>query len=431
MVRTVPIVLTVLLCVRAAFAADWSWGGTLRLDGASQASNETSLLNPGGRLFDVATEIGQGVLDFRLGGGPNPALDFTLKNRVIATVSDDGDAVDNVLEDAYVAYRVSPRVLLVLGKERVREGVGYAWNPVDFFRTRPAAALGRDPKEQRDHRPGHYVVRVEARSGRRGLALVYAPAFEGLDTDGVSNTVEQFWVRGSDLVADTDVAVYLYTGREYSGGVSFARVFGDALELHFEAVGRWLRSREVPVLVALGAQAGAVRVPLWLERRRDRLVGGTLLGAQYTFRSGVNLIAEYFYNGDGLTGREWRTVFDGLALARRSLEGGGNEFTGRPDLPRIFVLRSNQLLTPGESGQHYAFVRASGSVPLGRGLALSGFALVSVQDGSGTLSGEARYGLARDVEAVLGLDLFYGARRSEFGSLPVGSVVRASLRYSF
>lgn len=427
----VGVVLALLLWAPAALALDWSWGGTLRLDGAYQASNERSLLNPGGRLFDVASGIGQGVLDLRLDAGPHPALDFALVNRAIGTITEHGDGVDNILEDAYVVYRMSPHLLIEVGKERVREGVGYAWNPVDFFRTRAAAALSQDPKEQRDHRRGHYLVRAEARAGRRGLAVVYAPELDGLDTEGVSNTVEQFWARGSDLVAGTDVALYLYRGREWQGGVSLARVFGDALELHFEGILRRMRSRELPAFVAPSGRPGAVPVPLWQERRLHRLVGETLLGAQYTFPSGVNLIAEYFYNGDGLTGRERETVFDGLSLARSFQDGGNARVSGPPDLPRIFLLRANQLLTPGESGQHYAFVRASGSLPPGSELALSGFLLLNLQDGSGTLSGEARYRLARDLEGVLTLDFFYGSPRSEFGSLPLGSVVRASLRYSF
>lgn len=163
----------------------------------------------------------------------------------------------------------------------------------------------------------------------------------------------------------------------------------------------------------------------------DRLVGKTLVGGQYTFPNGLNLIAEYFYNGDGLTPGEWATLFDGLELSRRSLDESRSLGPGGPNLSRIFALRANQLLTPAESGQHYVFFRASGSLPLDRELALAGFYLLNLQDGSGTLSGEARYRVWRGLEGVLTFDLFYGPRRSEFGNLPVRSSARVSLRYAF
>lgn len=405
---------------------EWSWGGTLRLDGAHRTLNEASLLNPRGELFDVATWTGQGLVDLRLGAAPHPALDVVLKNRTIGTLTEDEDRVENFLEDAYLVYRLSPQFLLEVGKEKVREGVGYAWNPVDFLRTRSAAGLSQDPKEQRDHRRGHYLVRGEARWGSRGLALVYAPQFQGLDTDDVSNVVDQFWARGTDLIAGTDVALYLYKGREWNGGMSLARVFGAALELHLEAVARRARSRELPALATLRGAAGPVAVPLWQERRVDRLFGETLVGAQYTFPNGINLIAEYFYNGDGLADREWQTLFDGLELAGRGLQGAGN-----PNLSRVFILRSNQLLSPAESGQHYVFFRASGSLPLDRELALTAFYLLNLQDRSGALSGEARYRIWREVEGVVAVDLFHGRARSEFGSLPISSTARVSFRYPF
>jgi len=113
-------------------------------------------------------------------------------------------------------------------------------------------------------------------------------------------------------------------------------------------------------------------------------------------------------------------------LAGRELRDSGGSFQ---NLSRVFILRANQLLTPAESGQHYVFLRAAGSP--GPDLSLSGFVLLSLQDGSGALNGEARYRIARDLEGVATFDLFYGPIRSEFGSLPVTRVFRLSLRYSF
>jgi len=290
--RALSVLLALLLSARVAVASEWSWGGTLRIEGAHQVPDRTSLRNPAGELFDVGNWTGQGLVDLRLGITPHPAADLVVKNRAVATVTEDVSRLDNFLEDAYLVYRLSPSMLMEVGKEKVREGVGYAWNPVDFLRTRSAAGLSQDPKEQRDHRRGHYLVRGEVRRGQRGLAMVYAPELRGLDTEEVSNVVDQFWVRGTDLVAGTDLALYLHKGREWSSGVSVARVFGEALELHLEAVARRARFREVPTLATLRDRSGPVVVPLWQERHVDRLVSETLLGAQYTFRSGINLIAE-------------------------------------------------------------------------------------------------------------------------------------------
>src|SRR4030095_8230628 len=140
-------------------------------------------------------------------------------------------------------------------------------------------------------------------------------------------------------------------------GVSFARVIGNALELH----GELARFQDSLQLVA---GDGA-----WQLKRRSATE--VLLGAQYTFPRNVNLIVEYFHSGTGLSSRNWNRFRSDVREGQRALESG-NAFP---------MLQRNLQFAPLRMGQDYSFTRASWPIRLNK-LEAELLVITSLRDGS-------------------------------------------------
>jgi hypothetical protein len=225
-----------------------------------------------------------------------------------------GDASDRAadhvqLGEGYVQANVRPWLDLTAGRVIEKWGTGYAWNPTGFVSPRKNPA---DPTDRR--------------SSYRGLDMLRADVFAH-DTN-----VSLYALRGGAvaarayrLIRGTDVSLHFY--RDGSGtqqGVSLARVFGDALELHGEATRRHL-----------------------------------LLGGQYTFRANVNVVAELYRSGDGLTEGQWKAFRDGIT-------------------PQT-LYDANRRYAPLQMARNYSFLRAD--IPFGKNDAEL-IAITNLRDGS-------------------------------------------------
>lgn len=184
--------------------------------------------------------------------------------------------------------QINPTSWLDISAGRMIEkwGTGYAWNPTAFVSPR------KNPTD-----PG------DRRSSARGVDAIKADVFiRGTNVSLYAMQHQTFAARVYRLIANTDVSLHVF--RDRSGtqqGVSVARVFGDSLELHGE-----------------------------VARRR------AVIGTQYTFPHNVNVVAELYRSGDGLTRREWDSF---LALTSYDLR------------------RANAAYAPLRMAPNYAFVR--------------------------------------------------------------------------
>lgn len=173
--------------------------------------------------------------------------------------ADANDRTDDQLTIGEGYLQVSPRPWLDLTAGRVIEkwGTGYAWNPTAFVSPR------KNPSDPSDRR-----------SSYRGVDMLRADLFvRGTNVSLYALQHGAFAARAYRLIAGTDVSLHFRRDDHgTSQGVSAARVFGDSLELHAE-----------------------------VARRR------ALLGGQYTFHNNVNVVAELYRDGDGLSARQWDT----------------------------------------------------------------------------------------------------------------------------
>ena len=142
--------------------------------------------------------------------------------------------------EAFVEFAPRPWLTVSAGRIIEKWGTGYAWNPVAFISPRKNPA---DPTDRRSSYAGVDMLRADAFVRDTNISL-YALR------DG------RYAARVYRLVRGTDISLYVSNapnvGRASARpGLSLARVFGDALELHGEIAPR----RELRVRTAAhGAQ---------------------------------------------------------------------------------------------------------------------------------------------------------------------------------
>ena len=334
------------------------------------------------------------------------------------------NSVDNAVIEAYLTVRLPRDRILEVGKRNVREGVGYGFTPVDFLRT-PTSLTGADPDpaRQREFRPGNYLVKLQSDVGPVTVSALYSPHLTLVDTEG-SNAIEQVLLKMYTPIHGHDVSLYLYRGERWKGGAAWATVIGQATELHAEASVQ--RGSDVVVPVVFGSAA----LPLFAfqRRREDEYVVRLLVGGQYTFTNGLNVIGEYFYNGDGYTSAEFRRFFRLADIASARQRDPTFLTTGGDNVYRLALLEAASHLGATQ-GQHLLFGRLAGVRLPGR-IEVAVFDIFSLQDASSLASVEISH-TWRNLRIGIGHEQFFGARHSQFGLVPFKYDVRAFVRYFF
>ena len=205
--------------------------------------------------------------------------------------------------EGYLQINPTPWLDITAGRMIEKWGTGYAWNPTAFISPR------KNPTDPTDRR-----------SAFVGVDAIKTDLFiRGTNVSLYAMQHQTFAARVYRLIANTDVSLHVFRDRDGSQqGISVARVFGDSLELHGE-----------------------------VARRR------AVIGTQYTFPHNVNVVAELYHGGDGLTQREWLSF---CALASRDLRS------------------ANYAYAPLRMARNYAFARVD--VPFAR----SDFELIAINN---------------------------------------------------
>jgi len=287
---------------------------------------------------------------------------WKLHGKLRADASD--RAADHLqLGEGYAQFNAAPWLDITAGRVIEKWGTGYAWNPVAFVSPKKNPA---DPTDRR--------------SSYRGLDMLRADVF-------VRGTTASFYAlrdggvaaRAYRLIGGTDVS--LHFRRDGSGtqqGISAARVFGEALELHGEAARRHL-----------------------------------LLGGQYTFASNVNVVAELYHGGDGMSASDWRSFSD-------SVENGD----------ATTIRAANARFVPLMMARNYGFVRLDWAPPESK-LELELIAIRNLRDRSSLTRATLTRKLRSNVSLYVIESDFFGSADSEFAYVQVRRLTTFGARVYF
>jgi hypothetical protein len=277
-----------------------------------------------------------------------------------------GDAVEGGKQradvgEAFIQLNPKPWLDVTIGRIIEKWGTGYAWNPTAFVSPKKNPA---DPSDRRSANVGVDMIRTDLFIRGTNISVY---KLEG----AVAGRVYR-------LIGGTDVS--LHFRRDDDGvqqGISVARVFGDALELHGEIA------------------------------RRHALAGG-----QYTFGNNINVVAELYHGGNGLDENAFHSF-------QRDADFAHDEKSFRA---------VNAAYSPLRMARNYGFIRVD--VPHDK-LDVELIAITNLRDGSllarATLSLRVRANVS-----IYAIDTeFAGARGSELSYMQVRRVTTAGARVSF
>jgi hypothetical protein len=191
------------------------------------------------------------------------------------------------LDNAYVTAHLKG-LRLRLGKQQIRFGSGYLWNPSDPFNIKDLL----DPSYEK---VGVTCLRIQLFLPNEGLVEFYAlpePDFADfhLEDTALAFRVRKAlgrWVFASTYVYTQDLAVIGADGSMLRSG---RHLLGFEVTGEIGGVGVWGEAAFNKMDRASWDGLARIGRPVWFE---------ALGGLSYTFRGGTTIMAEYLYNGRG------------------------------------------------------------------------------------------------------------------------------------
>ena len=93
------------------------------------------------------------------------------------------DAVNTVV-DAYLSWQPHPDRIADVGRINTRYGVGFGYNPTDYFRANATRSIiSIDPESLRQNRQGSVMLRGQALWASGSLTALYSPQLANQPTD--------------------------------------------------------------------------------------------------------------------------------------------------------------------------------------------------------------------------------------------------------
>lgn len=239
-------------------------------------------------------------------------------------------------------YELTPLIFLDFGKTLEEWGSGYAFNPVNVL------LPPKKPSNPTGIREGATMVKLEILWEAMALtAILSGVAHENnayqtfvlpdskekrrfaFKWDHSLGEVSLSWVHVQGGIEGKSLQDHLQgslltpqiIGPLY--GVSWTTILGDALEVHGEYAVQQGRDRFIPQVSAKPVfdERGSLVLPTISSYQKDnahqkRWLSQFLLGGQYTFENGINLIGEWLYHQSGYTNKEWKRIRQGIQNAQ-------------------------------------------------------------------------------------------------------------------
>jgi hypothetical protein len=380
-------------------------------------------------------------LDARLNWQLSDDLNFAYSGRLNLRVEDglafpSHEDIRNDLREAHLAWQSVKGFFVELGRINLKSGVAEGFNPTDYFKTRAVVEpTSADPTVLREDRLGTVMLLAQTIWSGGSLTFAFAPKLASesppyLDTNLPSfnpmfdrtNARTRTLVKASvDLFDDISPEFLLYdeAGRT-SMGLNVTKGLGQSVVGYLEwSGGSRPDLADDAFMDGVRNRALPPSAPIPVVDTRN-FANDLAIGASYATKIGINLDFEFDYHQAGFSSADWRNWFDATR--------------GNPDpfLPgELWFLRGYAADQQEPMAQHSLFLRADWQHAFVRDLALTGFVDTDVHDGSGLAQFTADYYLSEQWTVGALTDIYYGRRRSDFGSLPQAATILAKITRYF
>ena len=314
-------------------------------------------------------------------------------------------------DEAYASFKPDPGFTLDVGKQALKWGKGYAWNPVGFVE-RP-----KDPNDVELAREGYTLVAADLIRNYTDVlggdlkTVAFTPVLlpvgaqtnQDFGTPGHLNVAAKLYL----LYRDTDIDFTWLGGGSRSPrfGIDFSRNLGSALEIH----GEWARIRDVETrrIDAAGNVSAATRAAT-----------SYLIGMRYLTENDTTWTAEFYRNGAGYTENE-------LTDFHRLVDSGNAALLNKARQISSSYGRAN-------AGERYLYLRASQKEPFDIVYFTPSATLIAnVDDGSYSLTPELLYTGVTNLDLRLRATWLHGKANSEFGEKQNARKLELMARFYF
>jgi len=347
----------------------------------------------------------------------------------------------NLVNEVYISLNPTDFFFIDAGKQVAPTGAGYFFNPSDLW----SRARERRPFLQDRELPPEGRVMLKGEYLFPGLTLEvgWAPQLAWTEDEdavlrkyfGSPQRSSPAWVKISGGFSGMDGSCLFSYDRQWKAGLNLAKVCGENLEIHAEMGWEEWAKTQADQLNQLfltitrethdtGAHGNECTRPI--EATTEKGFVKALVGANYTFAGGTNLIIEYLFNGNGLTRREWEKVL--LHIGKNNVPAAGDE-----NYPPVAVKLQRTTEFFAETGfpgllRHYVMARLYKELP--PALALEQIIIQNLVDRSGL----AILGLSYEKERFalsLATQIPYGKQESEFGLMTGDWQVKLKVEFWF
>lgn len=317
-----------------------------------------------------------------------------------------GDSTTLRVREAYGRVSVLSWLDVEAGKRLSRWGTGYAFTPTGLIDP-PRDAT--DPQDRLGLNEGMLLVRADAFRGATAVTVaVTAPRVNrpssALEPHRLAAVRVRTTVGGVDVAAVASVA----DDRAAAFGANFTHVAGRQLEYHGEVLTHDISSAWRRVLDA--------------SRSPTRTVSA-LVGMQYTFQAGMNVVVEYYRDGNGLNTPLWNQLVDAVLTRRAQTALMGSSGEGANE-------ESAVLPSERPTRQHFVYgrvSRANGDALIVPEL----LTLVGLEDGGMTLVSAVSLTVNQHVQPYVRVVGLFGPARSPAGSATTRAVVSGGMTVRF
>lgn len=379
------------------------------LGGYAELKWERQRLNPQGAFYQLSTQglnppamLDRGTvtlkptIKWRLGD----AATFNVRAHLDAQKDDLTRSHTARFDEVRLSYQVDKGFNLDVGKQALKWGKGYAWNPIAFIE-RP-----KDPSDPEQAREGLSLLSMDFVKSLQGplqtvaLTTVLLPTSGGINTGFGAPGHLSVGAKLYLLYHDTDIDLAFLSRGTHTRrfGFDFSRNFGSALEVH----GEWARVQDV-ARPTLGPGAAVTQTR---SNATNYLVGFRYLNERET-----TFIAEYYRNGSGFAIADMERFYRLTDSAVTQLETTGD--------PTLFQ-RATALAQAGfgrpNAGRKYLYFRVTQKEPFDwLYLTPAATLIVNLNDRSWSLAPEILYTRLNNIELRLRFFLLHGGADTEFG----------------
>jgi hypothetical protein len=318
------------------------------------------------------------------------------------------------LHELSIDVPITEQIDLLAGKKILKWGTGYAFNPTGVVEPQ---RLPSDPSDRLNANEGRKLVSISALSGQSSLTIVYLNDVK-FSTDAVHWANTEWALRASTYVSGLDLAFIGHWRQHDRGelGVNSAYVIGERLELHAEALASRGTSEMYHASLFDNATDSLYTAPPYRTAYGSSSVmfWKTLIGGQYTFDNGVNIVLEYYHNGEGLSRDEWDRWMTFVRAHDAMREGSTVVPTQALPLLRVNLLWALQTLASRGTMREYVFVRGAYTQGAWSGEVLG---LVNAVDKSSVVVTSLSYKFSPVVTTYMRGTIFSGRDGTEYGSM--------------